>query len=220
MYWDLRGYGVNLLNPSSAAQIKDAPTKAYLYRVVKKEDRPEYFYHDGTTWMIDIDHPEWLALLRKRAKGKVNIPNDSAKENKLPATNVKTTMPPVKPPKNTNTDSLDLADLKKLKLQADLEEKNIKNGILYLEMQKKSGNIIDFELAKYLFFSYMEKANVDFLRMAKKNEALIDNFVKENNTRGVVNLVEQEVTMILREVTKSQKEALDKWVEEESMGSK
>lgn len=208
---------MNLLNPSSASQIKDAPTKAYLYRVVKKEDRPEYFYHDGTTWMIDIDHPEWLALLRKRAKGKVNIPNDYAKESDPP---VAKNTPPVKPPKDTNADTLDLADLKKLKLQADLEEKNIKNEILYLEMQKKSGNIIDFELAKYLFFSYMEKANVDFLRMAKKNEALIDNFVKENNTRGVVNLVEQEVTMILREVTKSQKEALDKWVEEESVSNK
>lgn len=208
---------MNLLNPSSAAQIKDAPTKAYLYRVVKKDDRPEYFYHDGDTWMIDIDHPEWVALLRKRAQGSVsgnvNIPNKTTtKEVPIKKKQIEV--------KQDTTDDLDLADLKKLKLQADLEEKNIKNEILYLEMQKKSGNIIDFELSKYLFFSYMEKANVDFLRMAKKNEALIDNFVKENNTRGVVNLIEQEVTMILREVTKSQKESLTKWIEEDSINNK
>lgn len=202
---------MKLLTPSTASQIKDAPTKAYLYRVAKSDVKPDYFHFDGDKWMIDISHPEWTELLRKRARGAVsgkqNIPNKKPVE--------KSKGKPHEPKIQKVDDDLDIADLKKIELQEKIKEKNIKNEILYLKMQKDSGNIIDFDLAKYLFFSYMEKANVDFFRAARKNEAIIDNFVKEGKTREIIQTVERECTSILKEMQKSQHESLEKWHDEQ-----
>lgn len=208
---------MTLLTIYTAAKEKGAPSKPYLIKLSQSDNRPDYFVQEDGVWRIDVDSVSWKEYVNDRRNGggrKGTAKKKELSSDKLP---VAKNAPPVKPPKDTNADTLDLADLKKLKLQADLEEKNIKNEILYLEMQKKSGNIIDFELAKYLFFSYMEKANVDFLRMAKKNEALIDNFVKDGNTRGVLDLIEQEATCILMEIKKSQKDSLEKWEREEAI---
>jgi hypothetical protein len=216
------------LNLTLASELKDAPTKAYLYRLVKIDNRPDYFYHDGDKWMIDIEHPTWLELLHNRAINGIpghhkatvkNKPEEkqeriAEKHETLSEKQSKSIDKKIASMSQIDT-GLDIADLKQMKLEAEVQEKKIKNEILYLTMQKQSGNIIDFSLAQYLFFSYMEKANIDFYRAARKNEAIIANFVKEGKVREIIQVVENECTAILKEIEKKQKEALDRWNEEE-----
>ena len=201
-----------------AAQIEGAPTRAYLSRLAKKENRPAFFLKDGDSWVIDIDCSTWKELIKRRAKKAPTAGTSKTKQSKSSKTeSKKNTSKRESEIGSTPIDGKSIFQLKLKKLEADVKEKEIKNEISYLEMQKKSGNIIDFNLANYLFFSYMEKANVDFLRAAKKNEARIDNFVKEGKTREIVKLFENEATAILKEIIKSQKLSLEKWKDEEGI---
>ena len=56
------------LTCGEAARIDFAPHKSYLSRLAKRSDRPGYFVHTGDRWEIDIDHPEFIALLRCEQK--------------------------------------------------------------------------------------------------------------------------------------------------------
>jgi len=202
-----------------AAQIEGAPTRAYLSRLAKKENRPAFFLKDGDSWVIDVDCSTWKELIKRRAKKAPTTGTSKTKQSKSSKTESKEkkTFKGESEIGNNPLEGKSIFQLKLKKLEEDVKEKEIKNEISYLEMQKKSGNIIDFNLANYLFFSYMEKANVDFLRAAKKNEARIDNFVKEGKTRAIVKLFENEATAILKEIIKSQKLSLEKWKDEEGI---
>ena len=184
-----------------ASQVPFSPSRVYLSRIAKKEDRPEYFVKDGDSWVVDIEHPSWIHFLENR---KEKLEGSKSTSAKIPNNE---TAPKVETGRST-------AELKLQKLEEEVKEKEIRNEILFLEMQKKSGSIIDFNLANYLFFSYMEKACIDFLRLGTKNEARIQNLVREGKTKEIIKLWQNETTAIIREIKKSQKESLDKWEEE------
>ena len=94
------------------------------------------------------------------------------------------------------------------------EAQAFKNETAKLQLLEKSGNVMQTELGDFLFLSHIEKADNDLCKMMKRLEPLIDNLVKEQDTRGVIKMVTNEIDSILRNVRKNQAKDVKAWKRE------
>jgi hypothetical protein len=111
---------------------------------------------------------------------------------------------------NHETPEIDDTDLMHKATRAQLMEAISKSKLAelkvtgeQLKVEKDVGNIIDYELAEFLFFGYMDKVNVEIGRLPRKLEG-------EIGKKGS-KLLEKELNTILRMIKKQQKADVNKW---------
>jgi len=157
---------------------------------------------------VNIDTSEWRKFLKRRAE---RLSKGNTSPTKKPSA------------KNTTGEkdkrTVDTVKLRIQELQERVREKEIKNEILYLQMQKNSGNVIEYALAEFLFLGHLEKLHIDLLRIGKKIEPIIDNLVKERRTREIIKRYQNEIETSIREVKKASAEDVKKW-DKENKGRK
>ena len=99
-------------------------------------------------------------------------------------------------------------ELTALKIQADILDKKEATKAKILAYRKNSGTLIPRDMAEYLYTSFLSRIATDFLRMPKKLKTPIENFVKNGDAAGIFNLLETEITIIIQEAKRAQKEAV------------
>lgn len=80
-----------------------------------------------------------------------------------------------------------------------------------MEVKKAAGDIMQTDFGEFLFFGYMERCNLDLLRLMKRIEPMIENMVNDKNTRGIVKRINSEITNILKGIQKQQAEDAKNW---------
>ena len=156
--------------------------------------------------MVETEHPEWKALIDKRNKKGV-FSTEAVKKSAKPAKKTRKS----KPDKG-------LIKQQKANLEEARIERQLKNEMMgykrdseRLEMQKKAGNVIDFDLAAFLFFGYMERMNVELLNLKNKIAPMIENLVKEGDFDGVLNRYHKEHQKIVKAIMKAQAKDSKDW---------
>jgi hypothetical protein len=231
-----------LVTQSKASGMPYAPSRQYLGKMAKEKDRPAFFVDDGDKVKINIEHPEWEALLEKRRKEKpdrivqtkgTGKPKGSrgggkSKSEKKPAkpkgdraSAKSVSLPAAKDGASLGLSSKELHELVQKSQIATLEEQIIKNDISRakaeqekMKLKRQAGELIERRLAEFLYFGHIEKLYIEILTLTKKLEPIIDNLVKERDTRGVVKRLDRELQNILAEVRKAQEKDLEEWEEE------
>ena len=289
-----------LVTQSKASTYPYAPTRQALSKKSKEKPRPGYFRQDRGHLRIDIEHLEWVAMLKRRekedperilkvpkkirdmagegragAKGKQkkavvkkrSVKGEEKKEtgngNKGKQTSGKSVgknviqnkskdkrykneknnqetnqkVRKVKPKKKTNNynngldeegdyvsdhgEDPELKSLAKAAYRADLEEQVLKNELHRfkieqekVKLKKETGQLIELNLANFIFLGYMEKMNIELLGLCKKIFPIIDNMVKENDTKRIMKRFNREFQNIIVGVKKSQSDDLEEWREE------
>ncbi len=215
---------MNLLTMGAAAKIKYAPSKQYLWQLSKKSDRPDYFFHNGIKWNIDIDNHEWINLLAARqARAENNSNAEAAPKKQRPKKEKKPQMQKQSKysPTKISDDGEDIEDVVRLqreKLKEEVREKKTKNEILFLNLQRDSKNTVDIAFGEYLWFTHIDRLHLDLMRLGKKIEPIIDNLVKEGKTREIMKRWQNEIETAIQEAKKSQKDDIKEW--QEDMGIK
>lgn len=127
----------------------------------------------------------------------------------------------------TGLSSKELNELIRKSTIAQLEEQVIKNEYNRakaeqekMKMKIAAGELIEFRLAEFLFFGYLEKLNIELLSLTKKIEPIIHNLVQEKDTKGVLKRFDREFENILTEVRKAQAEDVKTWNEEAEKGKR
>ena len=131
----------------------------------------------------------------------------------------------IKPPKEGDgTQSTEAFDtLSQAAYDAALQTEHLKNEHLRLKNEKlrqdiragvlknehKEGDLISTKISSFVFFGFLEKAALDLLRMPDKLGVKIDNLVNESSSDKIIKLLKNEITSILHETKKAQKNALE-----------
>lgn len=123
-----------------------------------------------------------------------------------------------KPSNSSSFRDKELEELGKKASRAALEEQIYKTELVKFKtekekmaIEKEAGILIEFDLANFLFFSYMEKMNLQMLGLMKRNQARLENLIKERDPKGVEKLVNREIKNILIDIKKQQQKDLDEW---------
>ena len=110
--------------------------------------------------------------------------------------------------------ALKVEGLKCEKLEEELREKRIKNQTLEIKLRRANFQVIDWDLANFLFFGYAEKLSADLVKLPAKLKMVVDNLVSENDADGIIKRFERELTSVIREIKKAQALDVRKWREE------
>ncbi len=194
-----------LLTQSKAAETFSI-SRAALCKKAKYNPAPGYFIQSGKHLMVETDHPEWIALMEKRNKKGVFSSGTPKKPAKPAGKAVKK-----KIDKKTARAMADNAAEVKEQNRIKMESMSLDVEMKKIEKQKKVGTIIDFDLANFLFFGYMERLNVELLNLSNKIAPMIENLVKEGDFAGVLSRFHKEHQKILKAVKKSQAKDLKDW---------
>ena len=214
---------MTLKTQHAASQIQGAPSKPYLSKMAHSNNCPKYFVNIDGRLKIDIDHPDWLALIEKRLyeiragsmKGKSADQKlkDIAKKNKKRKKN------PVK--EDPQEEELDEDNIIRKSIYAKAkqeilkaEQLEYKNQQERLKLKKESMNLIEYQFAEYAFFSFMERSNQALLRMVKKLKPKIVNYCMENEPENILKLMQQEIELTIKTTKDDQKKALTSWMAE------
>lgn len=232
---------MKLITQKEASLLDYAPSLPGINKKLKAKKVPKFFVENDGKMMVNIQHPEWVALINRRMKQeqKGNHPGSSPevilkraeKEKNPDADNGGKIRGKGKKSKlDTYIDSIDFDNVKTTDMEelvnasqvANLREQILKNeklsheiSIKQIELNKKSKNIIDISLAEFLYFGYMEKIGIELLMMTKKLRDKIEAKVQDNDSPGILKLIDREIETILREVKKAQKDDLEKWRKED-----
>ncbi len=140
--------------------------------------------------------------VRKKSNQQVIVKNRSKKSSEVNGQNSSLPVSPVR------------RNLQLRKLELEIQEKEVKVANQIFIQKKQRSEVVEWNIADFLFFGYLEKINLDLLRMPKKIEPIVENLVKEGKTREIIRRFEREITTIIREVKKNQVETVQKWREE------
>lgn len=198
-----------------------APSRAYLNKIAQNEARPSYFVEEDGHIKIDITHPEWLALIESRkAKAAKKKPAKKRKAKASPKTKTKPE-PPENPQGESFTEQEDFLNTalesKKAKMAQEVEKYRklkLENEQLEIALRRSAGELIEYAAAEFLFTGYLEKMNIQLLSAPKKLEPVIDNLVKDGNTKGILKRLIREFENMIKEVKRAQKDDIEKWAEE------
>ena len=80
-----------------------------------------------------------------------------------------------------------------------------------IELKKSAGELIEYSLADFLFFGYLEKVNTELIQITKRNAARLGNMIKDKDEAGVYKLINSEIKAVIKEVKRSQAEAIESW---------
>ena len=206
---------------SKASQQLYAPSRQYLNKLSKRDDRPDFFTLKNDKYYVDTTHPEWIALLKKRAEKdpekllNKNIPFSIQNvEHKEPE-------PQQELLTKHGTAQKDIEELVKESQIANLEEQILKNKKVRLQneqeeikLRKSCKDIAEIRLVEFLYLGYMEKMNIELLALNKKIGPIIDNLIKEKDSEGVKKRYQREFESMLRNIKAAQKADLEKWENE------
>lgn len=215
-----------IITRAEAEKLDHAPTRAYLTKVSKYIPRPGYLVDTEKGIMVDTEKYEWKELIRKRADKKVRKSQQGGKrkinqpEIKSPEEKPQRVKEP-KPKRIIKTNGSELDDLEEESMRAKLMEPILKNRSLEhkiemntLELKKAAGELIEFQLADFLFFGYMERINLELLGITRKIAPIIDNLVKEKKTEDILKRFNREIEIILKEIKAEQEKDIKQWQDE------
>ena len=80
-----------------------------------------------------------------------------------------------------------------------------------LKLKRAAGDLIEFDLAEYLFIGFMARTNAELLRLMKKIEPVIVNMCNENNPKGVIKRITRDIESIMKDIKDQQAEEILKW---------
>lgn len=179
-----------------------APTVIELRKRAKQTRPPAYFIFDQSKTLIDIEHKSWIELLRRNEVKKRISTSGNKQESK------------------ESPESKELQILEAESLRADynitiekLKKIKLGNEQIEIELAKQKGSLVPYEMANWLFISFMEATNTELLRLPKKLEADIINFCRDNNATGIIELYNRQTSAIIQAVKDNQKKALKEWRE-------
>ena len=206
-----------LLKIGKASSQPYAPSRQYLSKLSKHENRPDYFILDDDKYKINVQHPEWLAMIKKRAEDnpEMLLNKNIPKSIQHP----KTTTQEI--PKTEEEGEQHIQELIEKSQIANLEEQILKNENIRfkneqekIKLKKSAGDIAEIPFIEFMYFGYMEKINIELLALNKKIRPIIENLVKDGDYTGVSKRYQRELESILRNVKASQKSDLEKWENE------
>ena len=225
---------MQLVSQFQATKMQNSPSKQYLSKLSKKEPRPDFFVEQLGKLLIDIDHPEWLAMLNKRSEKNGEKPQQKSVK-KISKKDIKNIQKPIKkveepqqkkekPVEKKIKKSKDMIDLENLERKyriAILKEPILKTEKLHyiveqekLKIEKEAGNLIEYEFAEFLFFGYLEKANTEFCRLMKKIQPIIINLCNENKPKAIIKRFNREIESIIIDIKARQAEDAKNWKKE------
>ena len=79
---------------------------------------------------------------------------------------------------------------------------------------KNAGKVAELSFMDFLYFGYMEKCNLDLLKMVKKLKHRYRTFLDVEKLDKVIELLEREINYVLKGVKDKQKEELENWKNE------
>ena len=217
---------MNLITQNAASKLEYAPTKAYLSRLSKKPLRPGFFVNDEDRIYIDIEHPDWVALIQRRRVAK-NVstvqggPGGLSKKRKAPK-NTKPDMPNA----FDDSDGVDLSKMTESQLavratmikveKSELEISKLRWEVMRkkIQVERETKDLIEFSFAEYYFFSYLDKVNSSMLRLVKKLRPQLENYCIEQDSEGMLKYLQEEIEITLREAKRQQKKGLEEMAEE------
>lgn len=164
---------------------------------------------------------------KSEKKQTVHKPQEKPKEKKetVPPSSLPVKPPRNKPPINTEYgegyDGDSLGELTEQAAEAKLREQISKAELAAYKVEKESlalkkaaGDVQETAFAEFLYYGYMEKCNLDLLRMMKRIEPMIENMVNDHNTAGIIKRINNEITTILKSIQKQQDEDRKNWKKE------
>ncbi len=94
-------------------------------------------------------------------------------------------------------------------LKAEQLEYKIKQEQIKLE--RETGNLIEYEMAEYLFFGFMKKTNNQILTLIKKIEPDIKNLCQENQPDELLRELQRNIESIIKDIQNQQKKDVKDW---------
>ena len=191
----------------------DAPKKRAFYDRAKKKPRPKFFKRSGGQLFVNVAHEDYLTW-----HAAVNIKRKDLANRRAPHTPL--VMDEISPqsgdesPDDDGTPMGRFDRLKCKKLEEDIREKQIKNQTLEIKLRRENHEIIEWNLAEYLFFGYLERLNTDLLKLGEKLTVVIENFVQDGDAGGILKRLKREHTSIIKEIKKAQALDLKNWQKE------
>lgn len=206
-----------LLTIGKAATQPYSPSRQYLSKLSKHDTRPDYFIFDDNKYKINVQHPEWLALIKKRAEDnpELLLNKNIPKSIQHPKTTPQETPPENKPDKKNIDDLVSQSQIANLEEQI-LKNENIrfKNEQEKIKLKKSCNDIMETRLADFLYFGYIEKMNIELLSLNKKIGSIIDNLVNDGDSDGVKKRYQREFESMIKNIIALQKSDLQKWENE------
>ena len=227
-----------LMTKNAASKLPYAPKPAHFTQQQKKENPPAYLVEHNGKIMVDTDSDSWAEFIARRKdeydrgvrrgnawqeqrhddvdsggnNGGGKSDNNGNGKKGLPVTHLKTDTAGT----DDEIDELRQKSNKAKLLEPILKAESMQHKIEMnkLELQKEAGNLIEYQLAEFLFNGYLEKMNIEVLKLPDKVDPIIRNYCKENKPNEIIKLFKRELETILVEIKRAQKEDVKKWREE------
>jgi len=150
-------------------------------------------------WFVDTDAPSWKRYLSERElqAGKVETRGRKPKVDKYAGDLEELVFESKKASLNEQIHKSKLAEYK-------VEKER-------LAIEKEVGELIDYQLADFLFFGFMDKMANELLRLPKKLEPQIVNLAKEKEYNGIIKLLTREHENVLKDIKTQQLADLKEW---------
>lgn len=222
------------MTKNAASKLPYAPKPAHFTQQQKKENPPAYLVEHNGKIMVDTDSDAWAEFIARRKdeydrgvrRGNAwqeqrhddvsSIGNKggskSGDKKSTPVAHLKTDTAGT----HDEIDELREKSNKAKLLEPILKAESMQHKIEMnkLELQKEAGNLIEYQLAEFLFNGYLEKMNIEMLKLPDKVDPIIRNYTKENKPDEIIKLFKRELETILVEIKRAQKEDVKKWREE------
>ena len=228
---------LKLLDLKHILAMPGSPARRTLYKWANHKPRYNFVHQKGEKFYFDVEDPEWLGKLaylaqfRKNQKAKGTTQDRSKKRGRKkgkphpkPADFQQEPLPvegdPIKTieqrlERQLNDPSSQTSDMeaavKCLKMIEELKNKQISNRLDEIKLKKQQYDIIDWSLAHFLFFGFMERTNTELVGFKKKMYPVFKNYFDERDFDGLMDRLARELTVIMTEVKKAQEMDLKKW---------
>lgn len=80
-----------------------------------------------------------------------------------------------------------------------------------LTFLKNAGKVADVKFMDFLYFGYMEKANLDLMKMVKKIRVLYEPLVPVKVLKECIDILSDEISYVLKSIKKKQAEEVKNW---------
>ncbi len=91
----------------------------------------------------------------------------------------------------------------------ELNQLKIENErILFL---KNAGKVAEIKFMEFLYFGYMEKANLDLMKMVKKLKVRFEPLVSQKALKEIIEILSNEISYVLTSIKKKQAEEVKNW---------
>lgn len=80
-----------------------------------------------------------------------------------------------------------------------------------VEFLKSAGRVAEFSFMDFLYFGYMEKSNLDMIKMIRKLKHRWTPLMNEELLTRLIDMLTKEVSNVIRGVKEKQKEEIENW---------